>query len=462
MMALGPAVQAAFVAIFLLAFSASANAATTNVNATAVTTFAPATVSIKPGDTVQWTWTGNSHSTTSTSVPALWDSGIHNQPFSFSFTFTNSGNYPYHCSNPLHSSMIGSVVVTNRPPIVTITNPPNNSVFTAPASFLLGASASDPDGAISQVEFFRGTTSLGMDTSSPYNVNVTSLAAGSYTFSAVASGDGTGKATNSINVTVNAANAPPSVTITNPPNNAVFNAPGSFTIGAIASDSDGSVTNVEFFRGTTSLGNDNTSPYGAGVVNLAAGAYTLSAVASDNQGAKATNSVNVTINALPTVTITNPPSNATFAAPWNGPIFATASDTDGSIARVQFFSDAVALGIVSNAPFSLAVNLAAGTHALTAVAMDNQGATNTSAPVGISVVTPAPIILSNGLRLSPTQFRFTYSANTGLTYIIERSQDLSSFSPLKTNMAQTNNVMFIDDTATNPLNVYRVGRLPNP
>src|SRR5262245_47699726 len=50
------------------------HAATTNVNATPANTFSPPTVSIKPGDTVQWTWTGNNHSTTSTSVPSLWDS----------------------------------------------------------------------------------------------------------------------------------------------------------------------------------------------------------------------------------------------------------------------------------------------------------------------------------------------------------------------------------------------------
>jgi hypothetical protein len=160
-------------------------------------------VTIKPSDTVQWTWVGNNHSTTSTSVPSLWDSGIHNAPFTFSFTFANAGTYPYHCSNPSHASMTGQVIVTNRPPVVSVTNPPNGSVFTAPANFTLGASASDPDGAVSQVEFFRNGVSLGMDTTSPYSIAVTNLGAGSYTFAAVASGDGTGKATNSITVTVN-------------------------------------------------------------------------------------------------------------------------------------------------------------------------------------------------------------------------------------------------------------------
>jgi plastocyanin len=444
----------------IMAVATPGRAATTNVNVTASTTFSPATVKIKPSDTVQWTWTGNNHSTTSNN--GLWDSGIHNSPFTFSFTFTNQGNFPYHCSNPSHSSMTGTVTVTNQPPIVTVTNPANNSVFTAPATFTLGATASDPDGAISQVEFFRGNTSLGVDTTSPYGVSVSSLAAGSYTFMAVATGDGGGKTTNSINVTVNSANNPPSVTVTNPVNGAVLNAPATFVIGATASDSDGTVTNVQFFRGTNSIANDSTSPYSAGITNLPAGAYILSAVASDNVGAKATNSINITVNALPTVTITNPPAAATFAEPWIGPLQASVADSDGTIVRVQYFSTGNSLGIVSNAPYTLAVNLLAGVHVLTAVAMDNHGATNTSAPVSIQVVTPTPVVLGDASWLSPSQFQFSYTANTGLTYVVERALDLFGFTPFRTNVASGDNVIFTDNSATNALNYYRVGRTPNP
>src|SRR5262245_19297046 len=109
--------------LLFAAWELTTGAATTNVTATAVTTFAPSAVAISPGDTVQWTWAGNQHSTTSQSVPSLWDSGIHNMPFTFSFTFTNAGVYPYHCSNPFHSAMTGSVTVNapgNSPPSVSV------------------------------------------------------------------------------------------------------------------------------------------------------------------------------------------------------------------------------------------------------------------------------------------------------------------------------------------------------
>jgi hypothetical protein len=117
------------------------------------------------------------------------------------------------------------------------------------------------------------------------------------------------------NVTIQAAtlaggsvgNSPPSVTVVNPTNHTVLNAPASFTFSANASDGDGSVSQVEFFNGSTSLGIDNTSGYSVPVNNLAPGTYTLSAVATDNTGAKATNSVQntVTNSSLLPVTLSN-------------------------------------------------------------------------------------------------------------------------------------------------------------
>src|SRR5688572_10615079 len=94
----------------------------------------------------------------------------------------------------------------------------------------------------------------------PYSVPVSGLAEGNYTLTAVASDDAGTHATNSIAITVK-ANTPPTVSITNPPNGAVFTAPASFTLAATAADPGGSVTNVQFFRDATSLGNDTSSPY---------------------------------------------------------------------------------------------------------------------------------------------------------------------------------------------------------
>jgi len=184
-------------------------ATTTNVdvsNTLNALAFFPPTVTISVNDQVTWNWKGTgSHSTTDTGV---WDSSpIAPAPHSFSFSFANGGTFPYHCANPFHTSvMTGSVIVlavANTPPTVTITNPPDGTVLSEPATIALAARASDPDGgSVTNVQFFQGTASLANVVSSPYSVAVNNLGAGDYTFSAVATDNGGLTATNGITVHV--------------------------------------------------------------------------------------------------------------------------------------------------------------------------------------------------------------------------------------------------------------------
>ena len=83
-------------------------------------------------------------------------------------------------------------------------------------------------------------------------------------------------------------NKAPTVSITSPVNRATFVAPASVTIQASAADRDGTVTLVEFFQGTTKLGQDASAPYAFTWPSVPAGTYSLTAVATDNQGAKKT------------------------------------------------------------------------------------------------------------------------------------------------------------------------------
>jgi hypothetical protein len=89
---------------------------------------------------------------------------------------------------------------------------------------------------------------------------------------------------------------PPTVSVTNPVNNATVGT--SFTISATAADSDGTVTNVSFYDGSTLLGSDTTSPYSYAWSGAPLGAHLLKAVAFDNTGLTATSTVvNVTVSA---------------------------------------------------------------------------------------------------------------------------------------------------------------------
>jgi glucose/arabinose dehydrogenase len=83
---------------------------------------------------------------------------------------------------------------------------------------------------------------------------------------------------------------PLSVTITNPAENSVFGNTDSVTIGASASDTAGSVTNVQFFDGLVLLRSISAPPYSfsTAAFTFPLGLHTLTAVASDNVGLTAT------------------------------------------------------------------------------------------------------------------------------------------------------------------------------
>ena len=103
-------------------------------------------------------------------------------------------------------------------------------------------------------------------------------------------------ATYSTDVPPAGPNSAPSVSLTHPLNNTSFATGSSIVMDATASDSDGSVTKVDFYQGTTLLGTDTTAPYSFVWPNVAAGSYSLTAKAIDNGSATTTSSaINVSV-----------------------------------------------------------------------------------------------------------------------------------------------------------------------
>jgi len=86
----------------------------------------------------------------------------------------------------------------NQLPTVSITSPVHNAGFIAPASITLNANAADADGTVSNVQFYNGATLLGSDASSPYSYTWTSIAAGTYSITAIATDDRGGKTTSAL------------------------------------------------------------------------------------------------------------------------------------------------------------------------------------------------------------------------------------------------------------------------
>jgi hypothetical protein len=287
-------------------------------------------------------------------------------------------------------TLLGDCSTGNNLPSVAITAPGNGATFTAPASITIGVAASDSDGTISKVEFFQGSTKLGEDLSSPYTFTWSNVVAGNYSLTAKATDNSGGITTSSaVNITCG-NNSKPTASITAPANNATFTAPASITINANASDSDGTINKVEFFQGSTKLGEDTSSPYSLNWTNVSAGSYSLTVKATDNLNASVTSSVvNVTVNpsgSKPTTSITAPSNNTTYLSPANITISATASDADGTIVKVEFFNGSNKLGEDNTAPYSYNwQNVVQGTYSLTTRATDNAGATGTSAVVNVMV-----------------------------------------------------------------------------
>jgi hypothetical protein len=160
-------------------------------------------------------------------------------------------------------------------------------------------------------------------------------------------------------------------------------------MAASASDSDGSIAKVDFYAGATKVGTDTTSPYTFSWGSVPVGTYALKAVATDNAGAATTsNSVTVTVttNKPPLVSLTSPIDNAIFPLLSTIAVTATASDPDGSIARVDFYNGTTLLGSDTTSPYTFTwLSVGLGNYSLSAVARDNLGASTVSTWVDIGV-----------------------------------------------------------------------------
>ena len=107
------------------------------------------------------------------------------------------------------------------------------------------------------------------------------------------------------------------------------------------------------------------------------------------------------INSPPSVSLTGPAVGASHLAPATITLTATAADTDGTIAKVEFFHGTTLIGTATAAPYRVLWNgVPAGSYSLTATATDNQGAATgsdaravtvnaTNTPPTVSLIAPA-------------------------------------------------------------------------
>jgi hypothetical protein len=165
-------------------------------------------------------------------------------------------------------------------------------------------------------------------------------------------------------------------------NNQLLGAPP-FTVSATAS----SGLSVDFQSQTSAV----CTVAGAQVTLVAIGTCTIRATQAGNTtyapAANIDRSFQVmTANQLPTVSLKTPANNSTYVAPAIVPLYAVASDPDGTIAKVEFYNGGTLLGTATSAPYTYAwTAVGAGSYPVAAKAYDNQGATTVSTVANIVV-----------------------------------------------------------------------------
>jgi hypothetical protein len=297
-------------------------------------------------------------------------------------------------SHKLYTPLSENKASSNVNPTISLTSPKSDAQFAVGSNVDLTATAADSDGKIAKVEFYNGNTLLGKTTSAPYSFTWKNTKAGDYSITAKATDDKGATATTGVVKIKVASNASPTISLTSPKSDTQFAVGSNVEITAAAADSDGKIAKVEFYNGSTLLGSATSAPYSYTWKNTKAGDYSITAKATDDKGATTTTGVvkiKIAANAGPTVSLTSPETEAEFTAGSNVTISATAADSDGTIAKVEFYNGNTLLGSVTKAPYNYTwSNIKAGAYSITAKATDNKGAITTSGIVKIDVGATKP------------------------------------------------------------------------
>jgi plastocyanin len=339
--------------------------------------FVPSSVTIHPGDTVQWSWSSSGHTSTSGtpgSPNGLWDSGFLNPGQTFSHTFNTAGSFPYYCTaHGQCCGMVGTVTVSNPTPTPTPppTPTPTPVVTTSPATEVASFSATlngslNPHGSTTTVSFQYGpTTSYGFttpvqtqtgNTVRNISANITGLIAGHiYHFRIVAhNGGGTSFGSDRTFTTLSATGAPV-VTTSLAATVASFSATLNGSL-----DPHGLTTSVHFQYGpTTSYGLTTAaqSQTGSTYRNVSANISGLSASTTYHFRIVATNTAGTSVGSDRTFTtlsatgspvVTTDPATfiASFSAMLNGSL-----DPHGLTTSVHFqYGTTPSYGLTAAAP----------------------------------------------------------------------------------------------------------------
>jgi Big-like domain-containing protein/fibronectin type III domain protein len=189
-------------------------------------------------------------------------------------------------------------------------------------------------------------------------------------------------------------NGLPTIQLTAPVAGAVFTEPASVSLAVSVVANGQTVTKVQYYNGTTLLGESTAAPYSFTWNNVLAGNYSVSArLLYDASGVANSPAVAVSVGssrppppAGPAVALTSPTNGASFAASANINLGAGVTANGFTISKVQFYIGASLVSESTAAPYTaIWSNATAGTYTLIARAVYGAGSTTDSPPVSITV-----------------------------------------------------------------------------
>ena len=123
------------------------------------------------------------------------------------------------------------------------------------------------------------------------------------------------------------------------------------------------------------------------------------------------------LNVPPAVSLTSPANGSSYTSPASVALGATATDTDGTIAKVDFYAGTTRVGTDTTSPYAVNwTGVGAGTYVVKAVATDNAGASTTSATRSITVSAPTTANVAPTVSMTSPSNGASFVAGASVTF----------------------------------------------
>lgn len=335
-----------------------------------------------------------------------------NDPFSANWTPAFPGTYFLQVrvvdsatGASYQSSGVEVIITEANPPAAAILDPSHGSFWEAGDVVRLRANATAGQGLVESVSFWVNQVQIGhgVHAQGAYELDYQFEASGLYHIAArVQSTNGQVADSIPVSVTVTSTRgARPTVELEQPTPNSIFQTGDTIQLVARANDTDGNVSQVEFFVNRRPLGDPVTSyPFVMDDFSFeSAGRYRFAAVSVDDQGNRSERA-EVTLQVQdpqwqrPTLSIRHPVHEAVFEVGDTLYMEVDAQDADGVVKQVHFEINGARHGEIDESyPFQSEFFTIAtpGIYHMVAIAVDDEGYLSAPAELTVYAVPPEEV-----------------------------------------------------------------------